>query len=440
MKYFDGYELSVAFIDPSQNPNQLFTSESELNLGSIPKDKFIQRSFTIENFSDQAWKFNGYSAPDGLEVTFSQSVDAMVPGNLKLTVKLKKEEIGRFSDDIKIFWNDSMEFRMDIKAEVFEYEKAQNDQIYLSLRSGEIVTLDKDYNFIRSSNTGLFNIEHLTIDSSGFLFGASLSNVYQIDPNTGTVLQEFFDENKQFGYVFFGDATTYLWESHQCFESPKVWTGKDYELLYEFQNNGDEGACITSAIRKEGTQEFYYVSGYLYLYRIDLSEENPTPELLLEHNSLDNLHFTENGQLRATRSPYGDDRHEILQISADFSSVRVIAQSPFLPSLEIASLAALPLSSSVVLQSPSEDLKQDAQSRIYPNPFKDQLTLEGPSHLIKNAGLYSLSGQLIEQLNSSDQMDAIYHLEPNLQPGLYLLKISYENGDEETLKVLRNRE
>lgn len=432
--YFDGYYMNVALVEPSLNPNQLWTTDRQLDLGTIPMGKTIKRRFLVENFSDQPWTFSGFQAPESLGVSFSEPIGAEISDYLEVTISMKKEEMGYSSEEISLFWENSREFRMKLEAQVMAYEKAVQDHIYLSLRSGEIITLDADYNFFSASNTGLFNIKHLSVDSSGYIHGTQGGDIYLIDPKTGTVLKEFSEEERKFGSVFFGDNRTYYWEDVECWQSPQVWTGIDYELSYQFQNNGDDGICVTSAVLKEGTQEFYFLSGMEKLYRLDLSAEQPRPELLLEYNSLTNLHFTENGRLRAQGT--WDNQHEIYEISEDFSTVRRIRNSKYLTDLEITSLTALPLSALVVLHSPTDEQKN--QPGIYPNPFGESFVLEDPLHQIVSLGLYALTGQLIADLPLTEDSTHTYEIDQNLEAGIYLLKIAMKDGSTDVVKVIHN--
>jgi peptidoglycan hydrolase-like protein with peptidoglycan-binding domain len=64
-------------------------------------------------------------------------------------------------------------------------------------------------------------------------------------------------------------------------------------------------------------------------------------------------------------------------------------------------------------------------SKIYPNPFKDNLTVES-AETMKNISIYSVNGQRIKDLTVNSTKANIGT--SNFSKGIYMLKIETANG------------
>lgn len=75
----------------------------------------------------------------------------------------------------------------------------------------------------------------------------------------------------------------------------------------------------------------------------------------------------------------------------------------------------------------------DADFSFYPNPVKDELNISTKNE-VKNISVYNLSGQLVMNSKSNSKK-----LNTNsLSSGVYIVKVKFTNGKNETFKILKN--
>lgn len=74
---------------------------------------------------------------------------------------------------------------------------------------------------------------------------------------------------------------------------------------------------------------------------------------------------------------------------------------------------------------------------ISPNPFINTITLKSKNATINNIAVYSLQGSLIKTINTTVYSDESIEFGNNLQPGIYLIKVSTNNGNK-TYKVVKH--
>ena len=72
----------------------------------------------------------------------------------------------------------------------------------------------------------------------------------------------------------------------------------------------------------------------------------------------------------------------------------------------------------------------NSEFNFYPNPVKDELTIQSKSDL-KNVSVYNLSGQLI--MNSKSKKINM----KSLSSGVYIVKAELENGKPATFKIIK---
>ncbi len=428
---------SITFTNRTYLPQQLFTSEDQLDLGTVPLNKRVERVFKVVSLTNQPWTFNGAEiAAEGLEINFNPPIGSEITDYLEISVQLEKESEGSSLDEISILWNDNQAFNIQIEAEVMEFQKAQQNEVYLSLRDGTILRLNDNYFYQGASATNFFFPNQITIDQSGYLHLAHYGKIYLLDWRTGTLLETHSDESRHFEKIFFGNTRTYLWENRRCDETRRILDAHTLETLYEFDEIYSNDICVTSAVLKPGTEEFYLAASWTKLYRLDLSAEDPKLEFLLEHESFGYLHFDENENLRA----YGtsEEEYKIVQISSDFTTVQGLRESDYLKSLEITGLTALPLRELLVLDSGPKTLDEESRVRFYPNPFLDELKLDDPLNQIESIGLYSVSGRLIVNLPVNHHLTQTFRINEVLEAGVYLLKVGKKDGTNQVVKVIHN--
>lgn len=87
------------------------------------------------------------------------------------------------------------------------------------------------------------------------------------------------------------------------------------------------------------------------------------------------------------------------------------------------------------LKNPSFDLKN--QISAYPNPTNGTLYLNSETSLIKEASVFDLLGKQVYKSNFSTLNNVNLDLK-SLQTGAYLLKVTSDSGQTETMKIMKN--
>ena len=77
--------------------------------------------------------------------------------------------------------------------------------------------------------------------------------------------------------------------------------------------------------------------------------------------------------------------------------------------------------------------KNELKFKIYPNPVKDKLTIVSENH-IQSVKVLNLNGQVIDFFDNLNLISTQLDLS-ELQRGFYYLKLEFENGSEEMMKV-----
>jgi hypothetical protein len=80
----------------------------------------------------------------------------------------------------------------------------------------------------------------------------------------------------------------------------------------------------------------------------------------------------------------------------------------------------------------SLNIAQHNKSKIYPNPFKEQFTIES-EQLIKTIHIFDLNGK---EVYSNSMNDYNQSFAPILLKGIYQLKLIFENETIENQKLL----
>jgi hypothetical protein len=78
------------------------------------------------------------------------------------------------------------------------------------------------------------------------------------------------------------------------------------------------------------------------------------------------------------------------------------------------------------------NIAQRNKTKIYPNPFNEQFTIES-EQLIKTIHIFDLNGK---EVYSNSMNDYNQSFAPNLQNGMYQLKLIFENETIENHKLL----
>lgn len=78
----------------------------------------------------------------------------------------------------------------------------------------------------------------------------------------------------------------------------------------------------------------------------------------------------------------------------------------------------------------TSEAKAKESFRIYPNPARDCITVDGPQK-ITSAEIYSMEGNLVKKYPSTDKLEV-----SSLENGEYMLKVYYKDGSSASRKVL----
>lgn len=429
----------IAFIDPANNPNQLFTTTDQLNLGESPLNRIVTKTIRVANFSDQPWKFNGAeSSTTDFGLTFNYDAGATVTDYLEISLALDNSARGSHRNEIIIHWNDTSEYQMPIETEVITFPSAQDNQVIAVIDDGSILSLDEEYQYSSTSQTEIGWTDHGSLDSSGYLHTVQRGKVYLTDWQTGASWEEYANDQIYIHRAYFGDSNVYLWQHEGCHTRRKIFNEK-YELLYEFPWRDEGGICAVSAALRPGSQEFYMISydnGTL-LHKLDMGQEEPELEFLSRvPEGLANLHFDGNGNLRATGT-WRFHGH-IYQYAQDFSSVQHLLHNSYLDRLEIEAISTWSLTKDLSILNSDPIMAQQDQILIYPNPTTSELNIENPHRAIKAVALFNLAGKRIDGqvVDNGDQLT--YLFDEGLETGIYLLQVSFKNGRKEVVKVMVN--
>jgi hypothetical protein len=73
---------------------------------------------------------------------------------------------------------------------------------------------------------------------------------------------------------------------------------------------------------------------------------------------------------------------------------------------------------------------------VYPTPSSDvvHISIKGKETAVKSMELMSLNGQLIKHIKGYQDVISL----ENIEPGMYQLRISDNNGGETTIKITKN--
>ncbi len=74
---------------------------------------------------------------------------------------------------------------------------------------------------------------------------------------------------------------------------------------------------------------------------------------------------------------------------------------------------------------------------LYPNPAKEYVNIS-TNVLLKQIEIYNLLGQMVKQVSITDSLNSIKIPISELQTGTYMAKITTQNGQTQTLKLLKN--
>jgi hypothetical protein len=84
-----------------------------------------------------------------------------------------------------------------------------------------------------------------------------------------------------------------------------------------------------------------------------------------------------------------------------------------------------------------EDIKLKSNLKIYPNPFKNVISVENNNSLaIDEISVYNLVGQKIKTFNLNDRVNNEINLS-DLDNGTYILNILFENGELISQKIVK---
>jgi hypothetical protein len=78
----------------------------------------------------------------------------------------------------------------------------------------------------------------------------------------------------------------------------------------------------------------------------------------------------------------------------------------------------------------------------YPNPVLEQLSLKwvnSSDRYVKNVNIYSVSGQLMSELNDLNEKETTTAEFSQFAEGLYVVTLNYNNGEQKTLKVVKKK-
>ena len=83
----------------------------------------------------------------------------------------------------------------------------------------------------------------------------------------------------------------------------------------------------------------------------------------------------------------------------------------------------------------TSDIEIKSNVKVYPNPFKDELTIEnGGASAITEISVFNLAGQKIQSFVQTDIINNKIDLS-NLASGMYFLNVQFENGQTITEKI-----
>ncbi|AWK06339.1 T9SS C-terminal target domain-containing protein [Flavobacterium crocinum] len=90
-----------------------------------------------------------------------------------------------------------------------------------------------------------------------------------------------------------------------------------------------------------------------------------------------------------------------------------------------------------------EDLQQffpGDNISYYPNPVKEELYLKWESvdlNMLSSALIYSVSGQLLRSYNNLENLNTLNVSFAEYSQGVYLIALKYKNGDEKSIKIIK---
>jgi hypothetical protein len=89
----------------------------------------------------------------------------------------------------------------------------------------------------------------------------------------------------------------------------------------------------------------------------------------------------------------------------------------------------------VMLNPTGTQVNLSDEVRLYPNPFSSLLTLEGVAH-VRQVEVVNLIGQRMMLMESNGEQTLTLHTE-NLQAGVYLIRLTGEDGSQSIVKVVK---
>nr|WP_245365495.1 T9SS type A sorting domain-containing protein [Chryseobacterium scophthalmum] len=70
---------------------------------------------------------------------------------------------------------------------------------------------------------------------------------------------------------------------------------------------------------------------------------------------------------------------------------------------------------------------------VYPNPFKDQITISGGLPL-QSVTVYDASGKIVKEIKGNTRTISLQQI----PSGIYMMKLIMKNGSSKTIKTVKN--
>lgn len=334
------------------------------------------------------------------------------PSENILTVNYKQGNCSSYKDAQITSWD----YNYNIKWE-YRYEGARNDEIKSNkkLNNGNLLALGHSNS--KSLKTNLFLLElnnnglYLNSITVGDTLSHTLSNDLEVD-SSGNIYMVWNKVNQL--YVSKLDSNM----QHEWDLPLNTYGLEDIEI--QFSKNDNSLVLISNGLNP-------FTSGFEQLvHKIDVNG-NVVWKRFFDERISDFL-IKQDGSLLF----YGDDNAsnytQIIHFDSTFAYYPPnVVDSTSNPNSDSSSVEPVGIS----------DLTINNAYRVYPNPFKDFVTIDSENLRIVNYTVYNLMGQLISKadVNSSNQRISF----SQYAPGAYLLQVELEDGSIKTDKIIYSK-
>ncbi len=86
-----------------------------------------------------------------------------------------------------------------------------------------------------------------------------------------------------------------------------------------------------------------------------------------------------------------------------------------------------------------QQVTMENQVQVYPNPFGSALYVESTGSVVKDISIYNIQGEEVIHYSGGNTVNSIYTIDTSaLQPGMYFVNISLNNGTPVIKKIIKN--